>query len=372
MKLTLPLVIALLLVPSLALAGTFSRNPDADTLLGLSGADIAQLQNDAQGWPFDVKLLVERVDSVSTLGRDAHNLVTNPNVMVLAIDPSGRVLTRFGKGTGVKTGDFDSISKAGNEHFHNHKWVQGVELVVARAQASAQATVSMSQSATPVTIEHTHGMSGGTVFLIILLFGGMTALVIWLVRRSRKQGEEFKSALDANRMETAELVSRNVDSMTESDQMQDFERRLRASQPARPAPVSRPTPAYRGPTPPPVYAPPAPAPVIINNQQPSRTDDGFVEGMLLGQALSQPRVVEREVIVERDSGYSRRRYRDDDDGGGGSSMFSNPSPSRVQEDDDNGGSSSTFDTSDSGSMDIGGGSSETGGGNDGGGSDSSF
>jgi len=175
--------------------GTFNRNPEADTLLNLTPGDVAQLQKDAADMPFDVQLLVENVSTIAALGQDAHAAVTGPNIMVLAIDPvAGHVLTRFGKSTGVKPSDFDSISKAGNAHFHNHEWVAGIETVVIRAQASAQTSTGIAQSSAPVVVEH--GLSGGTWLLIALLGAGFVGIIVWLYRRSQREGARREPAGD--------------------------------------------------------------------------------------------------------------------------------------------------------------------------------
>ena len=135
MKIAIPLCFAFVLWSGLAIAGTLNRSHDADSMLNLSSGDVAQLQQDVGKVPFDVRLLVESAPSVSALGNDAHQAIEGfPNSMVIAIDPAGHIAVRFGKGVGVKPGDFDSISKSGNAHFHNHEWVAGIETIVLRAR----------------------------------------------------------------------------------------------------------------------------------------------------------------------------------------------------------------------------------------------
>ena len=372
--------------------GTFNRNPEADTLLNLTPGDVAQLQKDAADMPFDVQLLVENVSTIAALGQDAHAAVTGPNIMVLAIDPvAGHVLTRFGKSTGVKPSDFDSISKAGNAHFHNHEWVAGIETVVIRAQASAQTSTGIAQSSAPVVVEH--GLSGGTWLLIALLGAGFVGIIVWLYRRSQRDREGYEKALDANRLETAELVSRNVEEMTLPSTTPSRRRTVQSTQPAMnrrsatqaPLPPSVP---WTGPRATYSSAPVDTRPVVTTAVMPAPADDRFAEGLLIGEALARP---EREVVVEREERPTRRHHRarvrdddDDNDSGGGGSVFDGGGSSFTPStSDDAGGSDSSYtpssdDSSGGGtSIDIGGSSSDFdigggGGCNDSGGGDSSF
>jgi hypothetical protein len=382
-------VFALLLWSSVARAGSFTQTGDASSIL--TSDDLSQLRQEFVTWPIDIRVLVERAGDLQTLQRDAHDAVVTPNVVVIAIDPSaGRVVTRFGRNTGIRSGDFDAISKAGNASFHNHAWRQGIEAIAARAQASATPQVVQVPVQVPMQVPATnqpvivqvpvaappvqHGMSGGDIFLTLLLVGGCAGLVFWLFRRARKEREDFQNALDENRLETAELRSRNVESMT---------------MPEDPAPVrTAPTPRRAPPAPSGTVAAsyhqdarrpvPPPAPVNIYNSTsgygPPARSDGFVEGMLMGELLSQPRVVERDVIVERERPTTRQRVSRDYDEGGSSSNF-DPAPTYTSNDDnDSGGSDSVFSTDTGGgdSTFTDSGSSDSGGSNDGGGGDSSF
>lgn len=393
--------------------GTFNRNPEADTLLNLTSGDVAQLQKDVAGMPFDVQLLVENVSTIAALGQDAHAAVTGPGIMVLAIDPvAGHVLTRFGKSTGVKPSDFDSISKAGNAHFHNHEWVAGIETVAIRAQASAQTSTGIAQSSAPVVVEH--GLSGGTWLLIALLGAGFIGIIVWLYRRSQRDREGYEKALDANRLETADLVGRNVEEMTLPDdphtrnakvlfpdstpspgrtvdgdgylQPKSRRRTVQSAQPTmsrRSAVQPTSQPPWTGPRSTYSSAPVPVTPVVTTAVMP---EDRFAEGLLIGEALSRP---EREMVVEREvpsRRHSRSRVRDDDDddSGGSDSVFDGGrSNFTTSQSDDAGGSDSSYTPSTSSddsspSIDIGGGSSDidTGGGgggsDDSGGGDSSF
>ena len=127
----------------------------------------------------------------------------------------------------------------------------------------------------------------------------------------------------------------------------------------RPSSVAYEEPYVRQSTyvPSPVFA--GPSTVIVN--QPS--NDGFLTGVMVGEALSEPRYVERDVIVERDPVvYDAPTYRDDD-------------RDRVRDRDDSGGGNAGagFDVGNGGSdwdtggggggggFDVGGGSDDSGG-----------
>ncbi len=200
------IILSVLLWASNAFAGTVTIH-DAP---GLLSNDIVSLERDAIDWPFDVQILVERASSQDAFEDDAHNAVTSPTTMVVAIDPARhKVVTRFGTATGVKQGDFDSISKAGNAHFRAREMRAGIEAIVFRAEASAQSKVAMSVSNEPIVVEH--GMNGVTIFWVVALFCCLGGLVLLLIYKRKLDREKFEKALEENRLETAELRSQNVE-----------------------------------------------------------------------------------------------------------------------------------------------------------------
>jgi len=349
-----------------AFAGTLSVR---DTVNWIPTGDRSTIQSSANASPFDVHILVENASSFNVLESDAHNWVDSPHVMVIAIDPvHHKTLTRFGTGTGVKAGDYDSISAAGNAHFRSHEIGQGFEAIIIRAKASAQATTALSQSNTPVVIQE--GLSAGAWFGIVLGFCLLVGFIVWLVRRQRQDRDSFERALIDNKLETSELRLNNSNRADE----RDFDSRLNASvrssvqsdpfvAPVRPVvrqsvvqPVVVQQPVIQQPVIQPVYAP---APVYVD-----RGSD-LVTGMLIGEALSRPRerevIVERERVIREEPSYHSRPSTDS--GGsssswdsGGSSSYDSSSSSSY----DSGGSSSSWDSGGSSSFDSG----SSGGGGD--------
>jgi membrane protein implicated in regulation of membrane protease activity len=334
----------------------------------IAAQDAAHLQSES--WPFDVHVLVESASSFDALVDDAHAAVTSPSVVVIALDTAHhKVAVRFGTNTGVKQGDFDSVSKAGNAHFHAGEIRDGIDAILLRAQASAQSAVAMSESNAPVVVQE--GLSGGAWAGIIILFAIVAGTVVWLWRRSRKDRDSFEKTLNDSRDQVAELRAHNAREADWEDSIQANQKGWTAAK--RPAP--EPAPVTRRETPPPRYAAPAyggppPAPVYINNPPPVIVNQGgsggsgYVEGMLMGEILSQPRerevIVEREVVVreERDAGGGSSDW-----GGSKSSYDDPPAPSP-----DAGGGGSSWDSGGGGGFDSGGG----GGGSDGGGGGGDF
>lgn len=323
--------------------------------------DVAALKAEGSSWPFDVHLLVENASSFDALENDAHNAVTAPNVMAIAIDPQlHKTVVRFGTGTGVKAGDYDSIAKAGNAHLRAGEVKQAIDAIVTRAVASRQATTAISASSEPVVLHQ--GLSGGEWFLLILIAAAGCGFVYWLWRRWVRSQEAFARALDDNRLETAELRSHNANEAAWEAKIGETTRPAANSvAPRAAAPVRRTATRPTVVASPVVVQPVAPA-VVVAPQ-----NDRFVEGMLIGDMLSnrperETRIVEREVV--------RESPRSNDDGGsssgwgsGSSSDYSTPSTSS-----DSGGSSSSWDSGGSSSSDSG--SSSWDSGSSGGGFDS--
>jgi hypothetical protein len=370
---TLVLVLTLmtLRVP-VALAGTITVHDSAGFV---PSGDIEKLRTDANDWPFDVHILAQNVASLDMLEENAHLAVTGPNVLVIAIDPAHhKTVVRFGNSTGIKPGDYDSISAAGNAHFRAHNIAQGFEVILARARASRESVSALSTSTTPVVITNERGLSWSAWLGIVLLFTGFVTVIVLLYRRSKRNQEAFQAALDENRLETSELRSRNIEEMTMPNAARPvvFPSTVRTSMPLR----------SDGSAIPPTYAPtafaPSPSPIVQQTTvvQPSN-NDGLLTGILLGESLAQSsrrdRVIEHEVIVEREVEHHRSDR--SDDAGGSSSSYQPASsweaPSTTSH--DSGGSSSSWNDSNSSSYDSSGSSGDSGGGgSDGGGGSSDW
>lgn len=375
--------LALLALASPAMAGTLVIR---DTAALLSHGDIQTLQGKAATLPFDVHLLIEKAGSRAALEDHAHAWVDGPKVVVLGLDPAGHhVVARFGNGTGVKTGDFDTVALAGNTHFRAGEWVQGIETIWTRARASAEAKAAITTQAAPVVVQE--GLSTGSWVGIGLLVSLFLGVAVWVWRKRKDDQERFERMAREMEDEAAELRAENIRNMT---------------RPAPPAPrpaLSSPTPGplnLSNNNPDPAYAPrssysppapaparyaapaPAPAPVIINNPTPvvASSNNDLLTGVLIGESLSRPREVHHyhepapaPVYTPPPAPrYSPPPAPSSYDSGGSSSSYSGSSSSYGSSSSsyDSGGSSSSYSSSsssfDSGSS--GGGFDSGGGGGD--------
>lgn len=182
-------IVALCLWASTSLAGTIDVH---DSVGFLSTGDVQTLRDHNGNWPFDVHLLAESASSMEALESDAHRAVTSSSVMVIAVDPAHhKTVVRFGTATGVKTGDYDSISKAGNAHFRSGENEAGVEAILARARASKESIVAMSSSNAPVIIEH--GLSTEAWVGIVALFVVFVVVLWWLYTSAKRDKQAFSS-----------------------------------------------------------------------------------------------------------------------------------------------------------------------------------
>lgn len=309
------------------MAGSFSIVRDEGRWF--SAQDVEALRGEAGSWPIDVRVLVEEAASRDQLEDDAHKALDGKHSVVVAIDHvHRRVAARYGVASGVKTADYDVVAKAGNAHFRAGEARQGVEAIVARARASAEASAPITEAtAPPVVVEH--GMTAGATVWLLLLGGLGAGLCLWLYFRSKRNTKAFREALDENRVEMSELRSRNIEEAKWSEG-------VRAERAAKKGPVF-----------------PPPAPTVVNNVVQGGGGGDFATGLLVGEVLSRPREV---VVFDQPSPLSS-----DDSGGSSSSYSGGKSPSY-----DSGGSSSSYDSGgssyDSGGFDSGGGGGDFGGG----------
>lgn len=344
--------LALLCWTGLAMAGGVTVRDQAHVL---SSGDVARLSSDAAPWPFDLHVLTAVFPTRDLLEDQAHQWVDSPRAVVVAVDPQNHhVVVRFGTGTGVHGGDFDSLAKAGNAHFRSGDWVDGIEAIGVRAYASTQTASGISVSNEPVVLQQ--GLGFWIWALIVGAGAGLVWLTWWVMRRSRE-------VLDENRLETAELRSRNIKDA-------DWERQMDESVARRPTPPSIPRsrPAARV-CPSSAGGNGGTSSVVVNQQ--GSSGDGLLTGMLIGEELGRGR--DRDVVVEREVVREAPQPSRNDDAGGGSSDFGGGSSSfgsdTSSSSSDSGGSSSSWDSG--GSSDFGGGG-DSGGGFDSGGGGSDF
>jgi len=374
----------------MAFAGRLQVTDEAHLL---SSSDVSALQATASRWSFDTHVLVTVAPSKASLESRAHAWVDAPNVVVIALDPQHHsIITRFGNGTNVRSGDFDAISASGNDAFRASRWETGIEMIGARADASARTTIGTGAVApqAPIVVHEGLGFWGWT--LILLSAGFLVWVAVRVYRKSQRDAARFQRALDDNTNEMGALASRNI---REDRWSGDDAVRTSPSRVAVPIPVA--SGSYAAPVrsgyvaaPAPVVVSPAPSTVVVNGG--GNSGNGFVEGMLVGEMLHDHHhdtvVREREVYVERDRPYSAPAPSYDsggsastwggsgsNDAGGGSSSYDttpSPAPSYDPSPSYDSGSSTSYDSGSSGGSSDFGSSSDSGGSFDSGGGSDSF
>ncbi len=260
-----------------------------DSIGALTPAAKADLE--AAQSPFRVKVLFEST-SKPELQAHVHACVDTPNTLCVGVDPGHRFTwTEIGTDTGIKSGDYTEVGRAGNADFKVGQWSDGVKAILSRGAALRHTAVVQQ----PTTIvEHST-----PVWPIVVGFGALV-LVIWLlVRKLRRDVHTARAELQEER---GEYLHRNVDAMTAPAPAPEPPRVTRPTIPARPVPYTPPTRAY---VPPARSYPPvmiAPAPPV---------GPSFTDGLILGGALAPPPapavvVIDRERLREPE----RRRHRE--------------------------------------------------------------
>lgn len=278
-----------------------------DPLETLSPEQRATLEAKSAAYPFDIHVMVAtNLASKPLFESQVAGMVTGPKTLAIGIDPAHHfTFVRGSADLGLPNGP--EVASAGNAYFKRGDLVTGIDSIAARSNdLRISARLVTSQTGTPIVV-HNHTTSAGVWWML----GGLAAVVIAVTayvivrnRRRENRARELELELENERLE---LQTRNVEEQSWHDRMKDkadngydvrAAKRIASVPPSR-APYIAPGASY---TPYP-SAPPAPAPIIVNNQ-PNNSGLDMLIGYELGRSES-PRVVEREVVVERDSGGSR-------------------------------------------------------------------
>jgi hypothetical protein len=176
-----------------ASAGTLHTTDDAGVF---TPAQLTSVRSRVQAYDFDVRVITTSTyASKSDLGDYVHRFVTEPNLLVIGLDPVHRhVSVHFGTGTRIADSEFKTIEAAGVAAFKNSDWAGGVISILDRAERAVgtggtggerrMAPVS-APSGGPTTDGHTARSSGGLGFLGILGIVGLVGGLIWLIARRR-------------------------------------------------------------------------------------------------------------------------------------------------------------------------------------------
>lgn len=116
-----------------ASAGSLHTTDDADVL---SSSDLGAIRKHVNDADFDVRLITTTsYASKSDLGNYIHRFVTEPNIVVIGVDPTHRHVTvHFGTGTRIADTEFKSVEQAGLSYFKESDWKGGVIAIVDRAE----------------------------------------------------------------------------------------------------------------------------------------------------------------------------------------------------------------------------------------------
>jgi hypothetical protein len=164
-----------------ASAGALHTTDDAGVL---TPSQLAAVRSRAQGCDFDVRLITSSsYASKSDLGSYVHRFVTEPNLVVIGLDPVHRhVSVHFGTGTRIPDSEFAAIESAGVASFKDSDWAGGVVAILDRAEKAVGA--GGGRRAPAAGVEPSSGGGGFSWIVIACVVGGL-GLVIWLVARRR-------------------------------------------------------------------------------------------------------------------------------------------------------------------------------------------
>ncbi len=248
----------------------------------------------------------------------------SPNAVCIGVNPRGHFTTVYYGIDVAASSAAETIKKAGNPSFRAGDWSQGVKDILVRAEAVSHSRAGVAVINQPVTtVEHPV-----SALPFVIGFGFLGGFVLLAYVAIRKQRAAMKLAIENSQREAAEMASRNIRAETRESAARPAPRARRTNEAAIPTPRHVPRP----PIPP---SPPAPfvhsSTVVVD-----RGGNDFATGLVLGQAISQPRIVEREIIRETP------RYRTPDPEPARSSYSSSDSGSSSWSDSSSGGGSSDF------------------------------
>ena len=169
-----------------ASAGALHTTDDAGVL---TPSQLAAVRSRAQGCDFDVRVITtSSYASKSDLGNYVHRFVTEPNLVVIGLDPVHRhVSVHFGTGTRIADSEFKAIESAGVASFKDGDWAGGVDAILDRAE-KAVGTGGGRRAPAGGTAAPASESGGGLGLFGIVAIVGVLGLVVWLVARRRSSG----------------------------------------------------------------------------------------------------------------------------------------------------------------------------------------
>ncbi len=156
-----------------------------DTEHVLSADDSARLRLTLTSAPFDGRFVVtSEYPDTQDLSRYVGSLVTEPNLVVVGLDPQHRhVQVHFGNGDRVPRSEWPDIERAGNDAFHRSDWAGGASAIF---QAASRAAMSPAAHAAAPDVQASPSLFGPGL-LLLLLVGGL-GIALYLARRRSSYG----------------------------------------------------------------------------------------------------------------------------------------------------------------------------------------
>ena len=169
-----------------ASAGTLHLSDDAGTF---SASQLATLRQKVDRYDFDVRLVAtSSYASKSDLGGYVHHFVTEPNLVVIGLDPVHRhVSVHFGTGTGIPDSAFKAIESAGLPQFKDADWTGGVTAILDRAETFVEHHGAVRTTPAHGAPSRSASSGAGGLFWILGIVG-VVGFLIWLVARRRASG----------------------------------------------------------------------------------------------------------------------------------------------------------------------------------------
>jgi hypothetical protein len=160
---------------------------------------------------FPLRIVFKDVPSQAVLGKDMDACVVTPSTVCIGVDPGHRwTSSRFGVDSGIASGNFAQVSRAGNLDFKQGDWVGGIKAIVSRAELLS----TKSNVPTAIVIQNPIVEHPVPVWPFFLGFGVLAAIggyvLLTVRRRTKKTLEEADRAIQDVREEAAELASRNI------------------------------------------------------------------------------------------------------------------------------------------------------------------
>jgi len=297
----------------------------SDPGVTLNSTQLEALTAKAVAYPFDIHVEIQTQYALSRAAFEhqvAGFVTPGSRLLSIGVDPLHHYTFVHSSGSlGVPSGP--QVAQAGNAFFKAGNLVDGIDAIAAKAndlrvdprlmtaapQPGRDVRVIQSQTGVPIVI-HEHHTAAGVWWALGGVLALSVAVVAWAVWRARRRERLAAEAQEARDLEAAELRSRNIEEAGWHDEMA-AKRRSSLAPEASPAssrlPVGRisyETSRYL-PSAPPVVVQPSQPPVIVNQQGGGLSGIDLLLGYELGRDSNRPApIVEREVVVERDTSSS--------------------------------------------------------------------